>query len=319
MEIIKIHHPYSASEIVQEDIVLILGFFDGVHRGHQKVIKKGIELAKEKGIKSALMTFNRHPAFVYRRFDPEYHSYLTPLKRKEELIASFGIDILYEVEFTSAFGTLPPQDFVDQYIAGWNAKAVVAGFDYTYGKEASDNMDHLHLYAKNRFEIYKVDVENEAESKVSSTRIRQAILDGKMAEANKLLGHIYETRGFVIHGDARGRTLGYPTANVLSDPDVFMPKIGVYAVLMKVNDEWIKGMASIGYNPTFGYRKNISVEVNLFDFKQEIYGENVRIKWVKYLRNEEKYDSKEALIAQLEQDKTDSEKVLSKVKINQIL
>lgn len=319
MKIIKIHHPYQPSEIIQEDIVLILGFFDGIHKGHQKVIKTGVRIAKEKGIKSALMTFNRHPAFVYRRFDPEYHYYLTPMKRKEKLIKELGVDVLYEVEFTSSFGSLPPQEFVDQYIVGWNAKAVVAGFDYTYGKADVANMNNLEQYAKDRFEIFKVEEQDESNLKISSSRIRQTILDGKLSKANELLGYLYETSGFVIHGDARGRTLGYPTANVLSDPEVFMPKIGVYAVKLQVDKIWYDGMASIGYNPTFGYRKNISVEVHLFDFKKEIYGENVRIKWVKYLRDEERYESKEALIDQLKQDEIDSRAVLSKVKTNQIL
>lgn len=319
MEIIKIHHPYQPSEIIQEDIVLILGFFDGIHKGHQKVIETGVRIAKDKGIKSALMTFNRHPAFVYRRFDPEYHYYLTPMKRKEQLIEKLGVDVLYEVEFTSSFGSQSPQKFVDQYVVGWNAKAVVAGFDYTYGKADVANMNTLNQYAKNRFEIFKVEELDESKLKISSSRIRQTILDGKVAKANELLGYLYETTGFVIHGDARGRTLGYPTANVLSDPDVFMPKIGVYAVKLQVGHSWYDGMASIGYNPTFGYRKNISVEVHLFDFKKEIYGENVRIKWVKYLRDEVRYESKEALIEQLKQDEIDSREVLSKVKINQIL
>ncbi|WP_208559661.1 riboflavin biosynthesis protein RibF [Marinilactibacillus kalidii] len=318
MEIIKIHHPYDPSEIYPEDIVLILGFFDGVHRGHKTVIEAGVKLAKEKGLKAALMTFNRHPAFVYRKFDPDYHYYLTPLKRKEALLEQTGIDILYEVDFTSSFGTLDPQSFVDQYIVDWHAKAVVAGFDYTYGKSNQANMNTLDQYAKGRFEIHKIQEQLASNEKISSTRIRQNIEQGQIDEANELLGYIYETTGFVIHGEARGRTLGYPTANVLSDPDVYMPRIGVYAVKMCVNEEWFDGMASIGYNPTFGYRKDISVEVNLFDFSQEIYGENVRIKWVKYLRDEENYDSKEALIAQLVKDEEDSRAILSKVKINQI-
>ncbi|GEQ32722.1 riboflavin biosynthesis protein RibF [Marinilactibacillus psychrotolerans] len=319
MEIIKIHHPYDPTEIIQEDIVLILGFFDGIHKGHQKVIETGVRIAKERGIKSALMTFNRHPAFVYKKFDPEYHSYLTTMERKELLIAELGVDILYEVEFTSSFGSLPPQEFVDQYIVGWHAKAVVAGFDYTYGKADIANMDNLNEYAKNRFDIFKVEKQDDSNQKISSSRIRQAILDGKLAKANELLGYLYETSGFVIHGDARGRTLGYPTANILSDPDVFMPKIGVYAVKMLVNNTWYDGMASIGYNPTFGYRKNLSVEVHLFDFKKEIYGENVRIKWIKYLRDEIRYDSIEALIKQLRQDEIESREVIAKVKTNQIL
>lgn len=313
MEIRRIHHPYQSTDLYQDEIVLILGFFDGVHRGHQEVIQRGIEIAREKGIKAAVMTFNRHPGIVYRSFDMTQYAYLTPLKRKEELMEKFGVDILYEVNFTSKFGSLSPQEFVDQYIVGWNAKVVVAGFDYTYGKKDIANMETLPDYAKGRFEVVTVSKKEEEQKKISSTRVRQVISDGKIDEANELLGYVYETSGFVIHGDARGRTLGYPTANIYPHPYVFIPKRGVYAVKMYVDDEWHDGMASIGYNVTFESRRSYSVEVHLFDFKKEIYGEDVRVKWVKYLREEIKFNSKEELIEQLEQDELDSKEALANV------
>ncbi len=318
MDIRRIHHPYEEEEIIDEDIVLVLGFFDGVHRGHQAVIRRGIEISREKGIKCAVMTFNRHPAFVYRRFDPDSLAYLTPLDRKEEILKSLGVDVLYEVDFTAKFGNLSPQEFVDRYIVDWHAKVVVAGFDYTYGKAAKANMDTLHTYAKNRFEIVKVDKKTDDEDKISSTRIRRYIGEGKIHQANSLLGYIYETSGFVIHGDARGRELGYPTANIYPHPYVMVPKRGVYAVKMWVNDEWLDGMASIGYNPTFGHRPSYSIEVHIFDFNEDIYGEDVRVKWVDYLRDEIKFNSVEELIEKLDQDELDAKESLAKVKINQI-
>lgn len=317
MEVRRIHHPYNPSDIYNGEIVLILGFFDGVHKGHQAVIKEGIRLAKEKGIKSAVMTFNRHPGIVYRSFDMSKYAYLTPIKRKEELMASLGVDILYEVNFTSKFGSLSPQEFVNQYMVDWNAKVVVAGFDYTYGKKDIANMEKLPEYADGRFEVKTVKKLIEETKKISSTRVRQVLSEGKIDEANNLLGYIYETSGFVIHGDARGRTLGYPTANIYPHPYVLIPRRGVYAVKMWVDGNWHDGMASIGYNVTFESRRNYSVEVHLFDFKEEIYGEDVRVKWVKYLREEIKFNSKEELIQQLEQDELDSKEILAKVKINQ--
>ncbi|WP_368644817.1 riboflavin biosynthesis protein RibF [Alkalibacterium putridalgicola] len=318
MDIRRIHHPYKKEEIGSEEIVLVLGFFDGVHRGHQAVISKGVEIAKEKGLKCAVMTFNRHPAFVYRSFDPDKHTYLTPLDRKEEIIRNLDVDILYEVAFTARFGRLSPQDFVDQYIVGWNAKVVVAGFDYTYGKAAEANMNTMPVYAKGRFEIVKVDKKVDAEDKISSTRIRRYISEGKLKQANELLGYIYETSGFVIHGDARGRDLGYPTANIYPHPYVMVPKRGVYAVKLWVDGKWLDGMASIGYNPTFGHRPSYSIEVHIFDFNEDIYGEDVKVKWVDYLRDEVKFNSAEELIERLDQDELDAKESLSKVKINQI-
>ncbi|SFB89760.1 riboflavin kinase / FMN adenylyltransferase [Alkalibacterium subtropicum] len=318
MDIRRIHHPYKKEEIAEEEIVLVLGFFDGVHRGHQAVISKGVEIAKEKGLKCAVMTFNRHPAFVYRSFDPDKHTYLTPLDRKEDIIRSLDVDILYEVDFTARFGRLSPQEFVDQYIVGWHAKVVVAGFDYTYGKAAEANMNTMAKYAKGRFEIVKVDKKVDAKDKISSTRIRRYISEGKINQANELLGYIYETSGFVIHGDARGRDLGYPTANIYPHPYVMVPKRGVYAVKLWVDGKWRDGMASIGYNPTFGHRPSYSIEVHIFDFSEDIYGEDVKVKWVDYLREEVKFNSVEELIQRLDQDELDAKESLSKVKINQI-
>ncbi|MDZ7835404.1 MAG: bifunctional riboflavin kinase/FAD synthetase [Alkalibacterium sp.] len=318
MDIRRIHHPYKKEEIVKEDIVLVLGFFDGVHRGHQAVVEKGIEVAREKGLKCAVMTFNRHPAFVYRSFDPDKHTYLTPLDRKEQIFRDLGVDILYEVDFTAKFGGLSPQEFVDQYIVDWHAKVVVAGFDYTYGKAAQANMNTLYKYGRDRFDIIKVDKKVDEEDKISSTRIRRYISEGKIDQANELLGYIYETSGFVIHGDARGRDLGYPTANIYPHPYVMVPKRGVYAVKFWVNDEWLDGMASIGYNPTFGHRPSYSIEVHIFDFSEDIYGEDVKVKWVDYLRDEIKFNSVEELIERLDQDELDAKESLAKVKINQI-
>jgi len=318
MDIRRIHHPYKKEEIVAEDIVLVLGFFDGVHRGHQAVVKQGVEVARERGLKCAVMTFNRHPAFVYRSFDPDKHTYLTPLDRKEQIFRDLGVDILYEVDFTAKFGRLSPQEFVDQYIVDWHARVVVAGFDYTYGKAAQANMNTLYKYARDRFDIIKVDKKVDEEDKISSTRIRRYISEGKIDQANELLGYIYETSGFVIHGDARGRDLGYPTANIYPHPYVMVPKRGVYAVKLWVNDEWLDGMASIGYNPTFGHRPSYSIEVHIFDFSEDIYGEDVKVKWVDYLRDEIKFNSVEELIERLDQDELDAKESLAKVKINQI-
>lgn len=318
MDIRKIHHPYDKEEITNEDIVLVLGFFDGVHRGHQAVINKGVEIAKKRGLKCAVMTFNRHPAFVYRSFDPDKLTYLTPLDRKEDIMENLGVDILYEVDFTAKFGKLSPQEFVDQYIVDWHAKIVVAGFDYTYGNAAQANMDTLHKYAKKRFEIVTVDKKVDKKDKISSTRIRRYINEGKIDPANDLLGYIYEISGFVIHGDARGRELGYPTANIYPHPYVMVPKRGVYAVKLWVNNEWLDGMASIGYNPTFGHRPSYSIEVHIFNFSEDIYGEDVKVKWVDYLRDEIKFNSVEELIEKLDQDELDAKESLSKVKINQI-
>lgn len=306
MKIIKLRHPYQANEIPEDEVVLALGFFDGVHRGHQEVIGRAKNIADKNNLKLAVMTFNQHPSIVFKKLDPDQHKYLSTVSRKEELMDKIGVDYLYEVDFTSAFASLSPQDFVEQYIINLHAKTVVAGFDYTFGKKEVASMEHLPMYANNRFDIVVVEKQTLKEKKISSTRIRLALEIGDMAVANKLLGYTYATPGRVVHGDARGRLLGFPTANIEVENFVKLPRIGVYAVEILVGGQVYKGMASIGHNVTFEPNRPLTVEVYILDFSDDIYGEEVTVFWHDYLRGEEKFDSIDALIAQLKQDELDT-------------
>jgi len=310
LKTIKIKHPYNKDEIVNEDIVLILGYFDGVHLAHQKVIKEGVRIGREKNLKVALMTFNRHPSIVYRKLNAGQYANLTQPNQKAKLIESLGVDILYEVFFNSEFGNMPPQEFVDRYIVDWHAKVVVAGFDYTYGRADIASMAQLSDYAKGRFDIVQVGEAKEAGETISSTLIRQYIKNGEIDKANAMLGYSYETLGFVIHGDARGRELGYPTANIYSHPYTYLPGVGIYAVWFIVKGKRYMGMASIGYNVTFKNQSELSVEVNILDFNEEIYGDDVQIEWVAYLRGEVQFDGAEELIHQLQKDEEATRRIL---------
>lgn len=306
MEIIKLRHPYQVNEIPEDEVVLALGFFDGVHRGHQEVIGRAKKIADKNNLKLAVMTFNQHPSIVFKKLDPDQHKYLSTVSRKEELMDKIGVDYLYEVDFTSAFASLSPQEFVEQYIVDLHAKTVVAGFDYTFGKKEVASMVHLPMYANHRFEIVVVEKQTLKEEKISSTRIRLALEIGDMAVANKLLGYTYATPGRVVHGDARGRLLGFPTANIEVENFVKLPRTGVYAVEILVGGKTYKGMASIGYNVTFEPNRPLTVEVYILDFSNDIYGEEVTVFWHDYLRDEEKFDSIDTLIAQLKQDESDT-------------
>src|SRR5699024_539776 len=310
LKTIKIKHPYNKDEIVNEDIVLILGYFDGVHLAHQKVIKEGVRIGREKNLKVALMTFNRHPSIVYRKLNAGQYANLTQPNQKAKLIESLGVDILYEVFFNSEFGNMPPQEFVDRYVVDWHAKVVVAGFDYTYGRADIASMAQLSDYAKGRFDIVQVGEAKEAGETISSTLIRQYIKNGEIDKANAMLGYSYETLGFVIHGDARGRELGYPTANIYSHPYTYLPGVGIYAVWFIVTGKRYMVMASIGYNVTFKNQSELSVEVNILDFNEEIYGDDVQIEWVAYLRGEVQFDGAEELIHQLQKDEEATRRIL---------
>lgn len=306
MKIIEIHHPYTKDQIPNEPVVLVLGFFDGVHRGHQKVILTGKKLAKEKNVKLAVMTFNQHPSVVFKKQEGENLKYLTTLKQKEYHMERLGVDYLYEIEFTSNFAYLKPQDFVDQYIVGLHAVAAVSGFDYTYGPKDIADVAHLPEYAKERFDIVTVAKETLDGDKISSTRIRDLLDEGNMEEVAKLLGYIYEIEGTVVHGDARGRTLGYPTANIRFKNSVRLPVEGVYVSEIKVAGNWYKAMSSIGHNDTFGEGRKLTVEVFILDFNKDIYGETVRVRFNHLIREQVKFAGAEDLIRQLNQDEEDT-------------
>lgn len=311
MDIIEIKHPYKTDDIVDEEIVLILGFFDGVHLAHQRLIKKGVKIAKERNLKSALMTFNRRPDIVYQKIKSGHYTNLTQFEQKVDKIEGLGIDILYKVSFNSEIGSLSPEDFVNQYIVNWHAKVVVAGYDYTYGKPEIASIEHLPIYAKNRFEIVKIEEKKKLGKTISSTAIRQYIEKGELKKANQMLGYPYETLGFVIRGDSRGRKLGYPTANIYSHPYTLLPKKGIYAVYFTVKNKRYSAMASIGHNVTFGNKNKLSVEVNIFDYEDQIYGDDIKIEWISYLRPEKKFASASELIKQLDKDEINSRKILA--------
>lgn len=306
MKIIEIHHPYKQEDIPQEGVVMTLGFFDGVHRGHQEVIKRARKEATERGLKLAVMTFNQHPSIVFQKIEPESMKYLTTVEQKAKIVASLGVDYLYVVAFTSAFAGLNPQEFVDQYIVDLHAKVAVAGFDYTYGKKDIASMAQLPDYAKERFDVICVEQQTEDHAKISSTRIRKLMDRGQMEEVANLLGYEYVTTGVVVHGDARGRTLGYPTANIKTKASVRLPLNGVYVVGIEIAGVWYKGMAQIGHNITFEANREMTVEVYILDFNQDVYGEQVNVKWYHYLRGEIKFEGVEGLITQLDQDKEDT-------------
>lgn len=307
MQIIELSHPYAKECIIQEPIVLALGFFDGIHLGHKEVITTAKKVAKERGYKVAVMSFNQHPSVIFQNVDPESIQYVSPLERKKELLKELGVDIFYLVDFTKEFGALSPQEFVDQYIVGLNAKVVVAGFDYTYGKRDIANMELLPKYASNRFEIISIAEQKSENGKISSTAVRDLLLKGEIEKANELLGYEYIMNGVVVHGFGRGsKMLGFPTANIEVSNDTFLLKNGVYIVEMLVEGKWIPGMASIGINPTFDDVHKVTIEVNLLDFDKDIYHLPVRVKWLKYLRPELKFDGIDALIAQLKKDEQDT-------------
>ncbi|UCZ51680.1 bifunctional riboflavin kinase/FAD synthetase [Bacillus shivajii] len=300
METIYINHPHEVTEMPSS--VLALGFFDGVHKGHQKVILTAKEEAEKRNCKSGVMTFFPHPKEVLRKGDGI--KYLTSLKKKAELIDSLGVDYLIIITFDHPFSELNPQQFVDQYLIDLNVQHVVAGFDYTYGRLGKGTMETLPFHSRNKITSTTIaPVEDDGE-KISSTRIRQALRDGKMDEVNHLLGRRYETHGVVVKGEQRGRTIGFPTANVQPEEQTHLPAVGVYAVEGEMNGERFQGVCNIGFKPTFHNDKpnEPTIEVHIFNFDKNVYGEEVTICWFSHLRGEKKFQSVDDLIKQIKLD-----------------
>ncbi len=303
MEIIQYTHPPDPNSRSTGEKVMALGYFDGVHIGHQKVIRTAVEEAQEKGRKSAVMTFHPHPSVVLKQLKKR-EDYLTPIEEKARLIKKLGVDELFIVKFDELFSKLSPQEFVDTYLIKQEVKHVVAGFDFTYGRMAKGNMETIVEESRNMFDITvipKLEYENE---KVSTTHIRELILGGHIDQAIPLLGRPYTITGMVIHGDKRGRTIGFPTANIKTHAPYLYPELGVYAVQMETESGTFDGVCNVGVRPTFyEEEKTPLIEVYLLDFDGDLYGETVHIKWFKKIRNEQKFNGLDELKVQIERDK----------------
>ncbi|WP_059170153.1 bifunctional riboflavin kinase/FAD synthetase [Bacillus sp. FJAT-27445] len=304
MEVINLGFPHNFDRKNMPESAVALGYFDGVHLGHQKVIADAKMAAGQRGLKTAVMTFHPHPKAVLGKLEQEIE-HITPLHEKIRLIEELGVDIMYIVNFTPEFANLTPQEFIDQYIIGLNIAHVSAGFDYTYGRMGKGTMETIPFHSRGKFTYSTVGKLTEGGEKISSTRIRKLLSEGKTDEIAILLGRAFTTPGIVIHGDKRGRTIGFPTANVDPDGDCLIPPTGVYAVRLHVCGEWHYGVCNIGYKPTFNKesQKNPSIEVHIFSFSKEVYGERSIIEWHKYLRKEQKFSGIEELIAQIQRDK----------------
>jgi riboflavin kinase/FMN adenylyltransferase len=293
---------YLCEESIFEDTVLAVGFFDGIHLAHQRLIEETIKIGKKLGKKTALLTFDVHPKTIL--FDLHYQ-YLTPLPAKIKKLKQFDLDDLYILRFTKKLASMHPKEFIETYIQ--NAHTIVCGFDFKFGVRGSGNVEMLK--ASNHFETIVVDEITYHGFKVGSTHIRDLLDAGRVDEVEEILGHPYEITGNVIHGAKKGRLIGYPTANI-DTSDFFIPRKGVYATKTKVGDRWFDSMTSVGHNPTLNCRSDISVESNLFDFDQEIYGEEITTVFIQWLRDEIKFSDVDDLIKQIDQDKLDTIQIL---------
>ncbi|WP_335870761.1 bifunctional riboflavin kinase/FAD synthetase [Bacillus sp. 2205SS5-2] len=315
MKTITVHHPHSMKKEDFPPLVMALGYFDGVHKGHQQVIESAKKYAEKHYLKTAVMTFDPHPSVVLGR-KHQHVRYITPLDEKLEVFEQLGIDLAFVVRFTSDFAGLSPQEYVDQYIISLHVQHVVAGFDYTYGRLGKGTMESLPFHSRQAFSQTVVPKLTEKEEKVSSTLIRKSIASGDMEKVNILLGRPYRTKGTVVHGDKRGRKIGFPTANIEQEDNYLLPNTGVYTVQIKVHDTWYNGVCNVGYKPTFKHpdEKKLTIEVHIFTFDHSIYGEEIQLKWYDRIRSEQKFNGINELIDQIEKDKETANQFFEKYK-----
>ena len=283
-------------------LALSIGMFDGVHFGHQSIINQLNTVAKNKNLESAILTFWPHPRII---FNPEDDlKLLNTIEEKTYFLQKHGIQHLFLQEFNEEFRNLTGEEFVKQILVEkLNVKYLIIGHDHTFGKNKSGDFALLKKMAPDfGFEVHQVEAVNFHEKNISSTQIRNALSAGNVIEANEMLGYLYSVSGKVIHGKKIGRTIGYPTANIEVDSLKILPKKGAYIVDVFVKNQHLKGMLSIGTNPTVE-GKNLTVEVYILDFNEAIYGEEISVNFREFLHEEIKFESLEKLIERLDEDK----------------
>lgn len=295
----KIRTIKNYQELHQEKpTVLVLGYFDGIHLGHKALLDRARQVADEKGLSVTVLTFPETPRLAFARFTPELLLHLTSQDQRYHLLEKYGVDQLVLTDFTSEFASNTPQQFLERYIKGVNAQVLVAGFDYHFGNCRADVTDLTALFDGQVEIIEEVCLDGE---KVSSTRIRQAIQAGNVELANRLLGYTFMTEGIVVHGDARGRTIGYPTANLAPFDRVHLPSEGVYVADVEVDGKRYRAMTSVGKNVTFDGTE-MRIEAHIFGFDRFIYGEKITIFWLEKIRDMVKFDGIDSLMEQMKND-----------------
>lgn len=313
MQVIELNDPNQLPQLTEQQYAMAIGFFDGLHKGHQAVIQKAIDEAKALGIQSAVMTFNPHPSHVLGGGKNKV-GYITPSKEKIEVLTSLGVDTLFIVKFDEGLSSLSPAEFIDRFIKGLHVKHVVAGFDFTFGKKGAGTMEEMKALSNGDYETTIVNKVSDDADKISSTRIRALLAEGKVEEAAVLLGRNFKLSGVVVHGAKDGRKLGFPTANVKPPEHTILPLNGVYAVRFSVSGTTYDGVCSIGVKPTFQENHPVLVEVFVLDFDGDLYGETVEVEWFNFIREEQKFDSVEALIEQMHRDTAEARALLATVK-----
>jgi riboflavin kinase/FMN adenylyltransferase len=308
-----------------KDSVITIGTFDGVHLAHQKIIGEVRQRAKERNGRSVVVTFNPHPKEIVGRTKPKdggdvAHTVelLTTHEEKLDLLSRLDIDLVFVVPFTYEFSRKPFREFYTEYIInGIGVSEVIEGYDHGFGRDREAGLSELLALGREfKFSVVAEKPFTAGEELVSSSRIRSLLSEGAVAKANRLLGRRFSFSGKVIAGAKRGKALGYPTANIaVSDPRKILPRNGVYAVTAALDGNSHCGLMSIGVVPTFYENHPRLCEVYIFDFDKDIYGKNITVECLEWIRGEKKFTSADELVKEMDKDKIASKNIFENIQL----
>ena len=307
----KINNPLQDS--FKNKTVVTIGTFDGVHIGHKKIVKRLIESAKKNDLRSVILTCFPHPRMVLQK-DANI-KLLNTLEEKKLILKRLGLDHLVVKKFTPEFSRLTAEEFVQEILIDkLNAQKVIIGYDHHFGRNRSANIDDLIKFGKEfNFQVEEISAQDINSVSISSTKIRNALLEGDLETANLYLGYNYMLTGTVIKGKGLGKQINFPTANLKIKEDYkLIPKQGVYAITCMYKGSKLHGMMNIGTNPTVAKTTKQSIEIHFFNFNKSLYDEQIQIDIIHRIRDEEKFDSVESLKKQLSKDKATIETYLNK-------
>lgn len=285
-----------------EESVVGLGNFDGIHVGHRSIMSRVKELAQKKNVESSVLLFKQHTNEVFPKMPPFY---ISSLQDKIDILESLGIDKVFTINFTMEFAQLTNEEFILDFIRDrLNAHTLVCGSDYTYGKKSLGTVKELYEYeSQGKISVSVVDDLYYQDKLVSSTTIRNYIAEGKFEEAKELLIYPFTIRAKVVHGEKRGsKLLGFPTANLEVDFSYILPVDSLYITKVLVDGKWYNSLTSVGTNPTFTDSKEVKIECYIMDFDQDIYGKEVKLSFLKKMRDQIKFSSARELIDQMKSD-----------------
>ena len=303
-----------------KNTVLTVGTFDGIHRGHKKILDRLKEIGEQENLRPVVLTIDPHPQIILQKKDKKRIFLLTVISERIKLLRRYGIEHVLVIPFSYEFSQTGPEEFVRNYLCEKvGMKKMLVGYDHMFGKNRQGNSNLLKFLGEElEFDIETIGPLQEDDTIVSSTKIRETLLAKGLAKANEMLGYDYLVDGQVTKGDGRGRKLGYPTANVqVLHPNKLMPRNGVYLVKAAINGGEYFGMANLGTRPTFTEDRMPTLEIHFFDFNKDIYNRTISVSFVEYLREEKKFVNVDEFLEQLRKDNKNCRKIIEKIKNNQ--